>query len=198
MSEETAAAFRDKLVTQVYPELETYLEQSQAALRHNLKEPGQAVPQPHHLRRVFKGKESPADSRGWFRLKPYARKLPSRLARDLESDKPSEDLERWLTAECVASLTGRLRGGCLYSVSKNTPFQALASDGAKQALWDLFDAGFRVVAFVHDEFVVELPEADAARLAPIVDGILNAGMESALGGSVPSKVEGHASPRWSK
>lgn len=62
-----------------------------------------------------------------------------------------------------ATLTGRLRGGISYTQARNTPFSGLAADGAKLALWDLLHQGFNVVAFVHDEIVVELrytPDAD--------------------------------------
>ena len=44
-----------------------------------------------------------------------------------------------------------------YTQARNTPFSGLAADGAKMALWNLTHIGFRVSAFVHDEFVIELP-----------------------------------------
>jgi hypothetical protein len=50
------------------------------------------------------------------------------------------------------SLTPRFTQSC------NTPFSGLAADGAKLALWNLTHVGFRVVAFVHDEIVLEIPE----------------------------------------
>jgi hypothetical protein len=53
--------------------------------------------------------------------------------------------------------TGRLRQGVTYTMQRNTPFQGLAADGAKLALWNLFKQGFKLVGFVHDEIILELP-----------------------------------------
>ena len=58
----------------------------------------------------------------------------------------------------VATLTGRVRGQVNYTQARNTPFQGLAADGAALALFGLVRAGFRIVAFVHDEVLVELPD----------------------------------------
>lgn len=44
-----------------------------------------------------------------------------------------------------------------FTQARNTPFSGLAADGAKTALWNLTHIGFRVVAFIHDEFVIEIP-----------------------------------------
>lgn len=53
--------------------------------------------------------------------------------------------------------SGRVRGNCSYTQSKNTPFQGLASDGAKEAMWELTKSGYRLVNFIHDEFIFEIP-----------------------------------------
>ena len=58
----------------------------------------------------------------------------------------------------MTTLTGRVRGRVGFTQARNTPFQGLAADGAKLALWALIRAGYRVVAFIHDEIIVELPE----------------------------------------
>lgn len=55
----------------------------------------------------------------------------------------------------VYTLTGRARGGAFYCAAANTPFQGLAADGAKLALYELGKAGLNVVAFIHDEIVIE-------------------------------------------
>jgi DNA polymerase-1 len=56
----------------------------------------------------------------------------------------------------VFTLTGRKRGRTTYCAEKNTPFQGLAADGAKIALYNLVRQGFEVVGFVHDEIICEV------------------------------------------
>ena len=36
--------------------------------------------------------------------------------------------------------------------------QGLAADGAIHALWDLWRAGYKIVNFIHDEIICEVPE----------------------------------------
>jgi DNA polymerase I-like protein with 3'-5' exonuclease and polymerase domains len=55
----------------------------------------------------------------------------------------------------VTTLTGRLRGNTTYCAEKNTPFQGLAADGAKLAMYNLQKQGFKIVGFVHDEIICE-------------------------------------------
>lgn len=65
----------------------------------------------------------------------------------------------------------RVRGGANYCQACNTPFQGLAADFAKYALWLITLACFmsdtgplanwRPVIFIHDEFVLEGPEDEA-------------------------------------
>lgn len=57
----------------------------------------------------------------------------------------------------VYTLTGRLRAEASYCAAANTPFQGLAADGAKLALYYLVKQGFKVVAFVHDQILIEHP-----------------------------------------
>jgi len=57
----------------------------------------------------------------------------------------------------VMTATGRVRGNCNFCAAKNTPFQGLAADGAKLALFYLHEAGFKIVGFVHDEIITEVP-----------------------------------------
>ena len=55
------------------------------------------------------------------------------------------------------TLTGRKRARASYCARKNFPFQGLASDGAKLAMYYLDFAGIDVVGFVHDEIISEVP-----------------------------------------
>jgi DNA polymerase I-like protein with 3'-5' exonuclease and polymerase domains len=44
-----------------------------------------------------------------------------------------------------------------YTECKNDLFQGIAADGAKEALYELVKAGYRVVHFIHDEYIIEIP-----------------------------------------
>ena len=67
----------------------------------------------------------------------------------------------------VFTLTGRKRGRTTYCAEKNTPFQGLAADGAKIALYNLVRQGFKVVGFVHDEIITEVANKEASRLLKV-------------------------------
>lgn len=68
--------------------------------------------------------------------------------------------------------TNRKRGQCRYTAQKNTPFQGLAADGAKLALYELDKANIDVVMFVHDEIVCEVPVEKVDSLLPRVEKIM--------------------------
>ncbi|MBN1669492.1 MAG: hypothetical protein JXR37_00560 [Kiritimatiellae bacterium] len=93
---------------------------------------------------------------------------------------------------------GRVRAKCRYTTFHNTPFQGMAADGAKLALCELTDAGFPVAIFVHDEFVVEVPEApDLTQLAKDIERIMINAM-AVVCPDVQISVEYAAMRRWSK
>ena len=101
-------------------------------------------------------------------------------------------------AEAVCTLTGRVRGNVTFCQARNAPFQGLASDGIKQAIWKLLLAGYRIVGMVHDEVLIELPQdadhtADAAR----INSIMCEAMQE-LTGRVPVSCEYTLSTCWSK
>lgn len=59
----------------------------------------------------------------------------------------------------------------------NTPFSGLASDGAKLAMWTLTRAGYHIVAFVHDEILIELPiDSDYTREAKLIEDLMCSAM----------------------
>ena len=60
--------------------------------------------------------------------------------------------------EPVFTATGRLRANASYSACRNGIMQGLAADGAIHALWKLMRAGYRIVNFIHDEVICEVPE----------------------------------------
>ena len=96
-------------------------------------------------------------------------------------------------------MNGRVRAGASYTEARNTPFQSLAADGAKHALWHLLRQGYRTVAFVHDEVVVEIPE-DGDHTADVqrIDSILKESMSEVLQSDIPIEVEIALADRWYK
>ena len=57
----------------------------------------------------------------------------------------------------AVTLTGRLRVNCSFCAACNSVFQGLAADCSKLAGWRLLKEGYRLVNFVHDEYIAELP-----------------------------------------
>src|SRR5262249_51878854 len=100
--------------------------------------------------------QRPFVSRVWASLAGLNRNPDLREA--LEKRQPSEALAAQVCHAGGAPLPGRIRGRVRYSQARNTPFQGLAADGAALALFELVQEGFRVVGFVHDEILVELPD----------------------------------------
>ncbi len=212
LSLEQASSFRERLISEVYPELSEYLKEDPVeALSHNLKTSGFRVRTAFEtdgaigaVKRIVagKGKASGAEygegfvDRVWESLKALNqnRRLSDRIA----NREASEQLSRDLFFSPVITLTGRLRGRVGFSQSRNTPFQAIAADGAKLALWGLYRAGFRSVAFVHDEVLIELPRsANHTEEARRIDRILCESMRQ-LTGSIPVACEYALSDRWYK
>ena len=103
------------------------------------------------------------------------------------------------TGSKAITLTGRVRGrlqrpGQLF----NTAFQGLAGDGAKVTLWRLMRAGYRVVAFIHDEFLIELPaDQDNIQAARDIERICCETMAEFTPG-VKIATEYALADRWSK
>ena len=97
----------------------------------------------------------------------------------------------------VWTLTGRLRADTTYCAEKNTPFQGLAADGAKIALYNLMDAGFKIVGFVHDEIITEVPENTIEEMRRLQEEIMVNSM-SLVVPDVKISVESTISPRYCK
>ena len=94
-----------------------------------------------------------------------------------------------------------IRGRVSFSQARNTPFQGLAADGAKLALWRLVREGFRVVGFIHDEILIELPDEGGyvgKETVDRVEQIMCSEMERVLGGTLPVGCEATLSTCWSK
>ncbi len=213
-----AEGFRNKLIHEVYPELALYLaDDGMETLARNLGTTVEACWERFDwkgdrsgavvggVRNVVGGKTRKADGKAykgryldgvWGGL--IALNRNAELAPMLAGRAGGEGLRDRLFLAGVTTLTGRVRGRVGFTQARNTPFQGLAADGAKLALYELIRAGYRVVAFVHDEVVIELPEdADHAAEARRVEAIMNRAMERVTG-DVPVACEYALSWRWSK
>ncbi|MBP3956857.1 hypothetical protein J8F10_16415 [Gemmata sp. G18] len=138
----------------------------------------------------------------WSRLERVSGELAPKHARALRSRQPSPALQRAVASHFgragVFTLTGRLRAGASYTARHNTIFQGPASDGAKLALWRVWRAGYRVVNFVHDQLLVEVPAgADLAAHAERIKVEMIAGMADVVP-EVKVDVDFAASERWHK
>ena len=97
----------------------------------------------------------------------------------------------------VMTRTGRIRGNTSFCAEKNTPFQGLAADGAKIALYNLMDAGFKIVGFVHDEIITEVPKNKIKDLTKLQEKIMIDSMRVVVP-DVEVTVESTISDRYCK
>jgi hypothetical protein len=218
MTPDEAKALRDKLTGEVYPELGRYLEDSfEDRLAFNLgctrAELEDAVKQAcgdspglwYVIARVVGGqtiKENGSHLYSGFVAEVWD--VLASLAQDPALKAGCRDWGKShraghrLISEAAVTRTGRVRSGVYYCEARNTPFQGLAADGAKLALWRLWQAGYRIVAFVHDEIVVEVPKDQAEQELPRVEQIMRDAMAEVVGHELPVKVESQVSEVWAK
>jgi hypothetical protein len=161
------------------------------------------------VQNVVRGQKTKADKkpynpgfvrRTWEALNDLNRNGNPRLVELLESRQGGEELHQLLFRQDVVTLTGRVRGKVSYTQSKNTPFQSLASDGAKLAIWELLYHSYRVVGFVHDELLLELPDQGGyvdLTVCEEVKRIVCAAMAQVTG-RVPVNAEYTVNRCWSK
>ncbi|MEX0886374.1 MAG: DNA polymerase [Phycisphaeraceae bacterium] len=119
--------------------------------------------------------------------------MPKLIARQ-----PGEDLAAELFDGQAVTPTGRIRGRLSSPQACNTPFQGLAADGAKLALFELIRRGYRVVGYVHDEVIVEVPTEQATEAEVAISDILKGEMRRVLGTDIPVQVDSMISERWGK
>jgi len=214
MTLEQATEFRTMLTDTIYPELALYLAEDPAQLlaislqadvttvRATIRKQWQYG----LLRRVTEGHRAKADGTRytnstlgsvWEHLQQLNRN-PALAAAIAQRDTTETSPLRRLLYSPVATPTGRIRGQVPFTAARNTPFQGLAADGAKLAMWNLLLAGYRVVAFVHDEFVIELPvDADHTQEAQRINAICCGSMQQVVG-DIPIACEFSLSDRWYK
>jgi hypothetical protein len=103
----------------------------------------------------------------WSRVEAKVSSLTTASQKAVRQRQPSARLRREVMSlvgrASVFTLTGRLRAQATYCARHNTVFQGLAADGAKLALWLLWRAGYRIVNFVHDQALVEVPAGEDLR-----------------------------------
>lgn len=97
----------------------------------------------------------------WTRVSTRLSDLPadthSAIVNRTPTPQLAQSVRRLLDRGPCFTLSGRLRANATYTARHNTCFQGLAADGAKLALWRLWRAGYRIVNFIHDEVLIELP-----------------------------------------
>lgn len=219
---EESSLFRETLIEKVYPELSLYLFEDCMDIlakrlgvpvsrcwnkflknKHSKKNPSIAL----SIRNIIAGKEyrssGLAYNKGWI---DKVWKSIQQLNRNKALDplikkaygKGDEDLARKLFGNEVSTITGRIRGGVTFTQACNTPFSGIAADGAKLAMYNLFVIGYRLIAFIHDEIVIEIPEnSDIHSEAILIDKVMCESMQQVTP-SIPIKCEYAASRRWCK
>jgi hypothetical protein len=115
---------------------------------------------------------------------------PTECARDPESNSSGPLYEAF-------TQTGRSRRHCSYNSACNFPFQGLAADGAKMALWDLTKAGFKIVNFIHDEVLLEMDQVGYHEKVLEAQRIMVDAMKDVLP-DVLVKTEAAAMTHWYK
>eukprot|EP01125_Pyxidicula_operculata_P011357 TRINITY_DN3721_c0_g1_i2.p1 TRINITY_DN3721_c0_g1~~TRINITY_DN3721_c0_g1_i2.p1 ORF type:complete len:435 (+),score=100.87 TRINITY_DN3721_c0_g1_i2:1388-2692(+) len=110
----------------------------------------------------------------------------------------SELLFKKLLGRDVCTLTGRIRGKVGFTQACNTAFSGLASDGAKLAMWKLTMRGHRLVGFIHDEILVEIPESSNWDETIKEINEITCSEMSRLTGTIPISCEYSLSRVWSK
>ncbi len=140
----------------------------------------------------------------WSKLDEVAHLLPSAQRKAVRARCPSRKLQRAVMNLAgragVFTLSGRLRAHATYTARHNAIFQGLASDGAKLALWRLWRADYRIVNFIHDEVLIEVPAGTAQeRLRHAL--VVRQHMIDAMSEFVPDvriEVKYAATTRWYK
>ena len=210
---EQAKDFRRRLITQIYPELSTYLQDNQHAdIARNLQTTEaltrQVLPRWEQIQtatRIISGCEGTPEGDQyqsdlvhhiWTTLQRLNRN-PA-LSPDLVAQQPSSMLMRKIFYGDAVTLSGRLRGHVGFSQRSNSPFQGLAADGNKLALFRLLRAGYQVCGFVHDEVLIEIPDGtDYAVAVAQVQQILFEAMQE-LCPDIPISTEYLLADRWYK
>jgi hypothetical protein len=138
----------------------------------------------------------------WAQVAANLDVVPREFHQAIRDRQPSVRLQRAIMRTVgragVFTLNGRLRAKASFCARHNTVFQGLAADGAKLGLWHLWRAGFRLVNFIHDEVLIEVPAgSNLAHQAEIIRHLMIKGMKAVMP-DVRCDVEFAVSDRWYK
>ena len=141
--------------------------------------------------------EAEALRRSWFEQWPEMNGYFRENGRDANKHDP----------RVVHARSMRIRGNCGFTQLCNTPFQGMAADAALHALWEVTKLcygdessslfGSRVVIFVHDELVLEVPEAAVDAVVLALPVVMNHAAKRYVP-DVPMTSQATAQYRWSK
>lgn len=121
---------------------------------------------------------------------------PPPEAREMvQRDRLTPELYDILFGKNAVTTTGRVRAQCTYTQSRNTPFQGLASDGAKLALYRLVKEKIKVCAFIHDEVVCEVESEEEAQKAK---RIMQEEMAFVMNHTMPVECSLQVAEHWEK
>lgn len=141
---------------------------------------------------------------GWKRAWPEVPSHYLKHSADMVNASPTETFTSY-------TITGRPKANCIYTEGSNYPFQGLAADGAKAALWAIWKESMlgwagvvdtplretRLVNFVHDEIVAEHPEGDAGKAAlKRQEDLMVSEMTRICQNKIKISVEGNLSGAW--
>jgi hypothetical protein len=208
-----ARIFRTRLVKQVYPELDAYLADNQLTdIAQNLHTSearvGQALPRRQQIQiatRVVSGFDATPGGETyqpdliahlWLTLQQL--NCNPELEEDLAAHRTGSTLMRRIFHGNAVTISGRLRGHVGFSQAANTPFQGLAADGNKLAMFRLLRAGYQLCGFVHDEMLVLIPDGtDYDAAVAHVEQIMTDAMRE-FTPDVPITTSGLLADRWYK
>lgn len=95
------------------------------------------------------------------------------------------------------SRTGFVRNNCSYTQYLNIHFQSLVAEGCKIMLYFVQRNGYKSVAFIHDQLVVEHPEEGSEKAMKDVQKIMEDAMQNLIP-DLPIKTEGKITKRFEK
>jgi hypothetical protein len=130
-----------------------------------------------------------------------------RTVEDVIDDNEFEQDKKFRFVDVVQEVSGRIRGGCTYTVACNTRFQGLTADAAKAALVEVSRRcytvetsalyGCRPILFVHDEIIVECPDEKITEAAEELEEVM-VEVYSRFTPNTRITAGAHAMKRWSK
>ena len=202
LSETRAAELRNHWIN-AFPEMQFYLEDN-LILRHNFRslewcsDPMIAIAL---FKRIARGESYKANGQPYSTetIKWALKTVLSDLAPEYAGiERGSPEILKAALQESVVTRTGRIRANTDYCAARNTPFQGLAADGAKIAIYRLRREGIAGANFIHDEIISQVPISSA------VDELLKKQqqiMEDAMKAVVPGvaiRAKVIVSDHWAK